>query len=117
MKELEKGLKELNVFANIGRTTTTNKIPQSSQGLNHQSKSTYEATHGSRYICSREWPCQPSMGREALVPLKARCPNVREGNSSGCVSGELFHRVLFRCRWRRHEIIGFEPETKKEDKI
>jgi hypothetical protein len=36
-------------------------IPQSSQGLNHQSKSTHGGTHGSSSICSRRWPCQTSM--------------------------------------------------------
>ena len=33
---------------------------------------------GSRYICSRGWPCQSSMEGEALGPLKAQCPNVRK---------------------------------------
>jgi hypothetical protein len=65
----------------IGRTTSTNQTspsPQSSQELNHQPKSTYGGTHGSSCICSRGWPCQASMGGEALGPLKARCPSVGE---------------------------------------
>jgi uncharacterized protein YqcC (DUF446 family) len=45
--------------------------PQSSQGLNHQFKSTHGGTHGSSRICSRGWPCQASMGGEALGPVKA----------------------------------------------
>ena len=55
IEELEKGLKELNGFATLGTTTKSiNQIPQSSQELNHQSKSTHGATHGSSYICSRQ---------------------------------------------------------------
>jgi hypothetical protein len=46
----------------IGRTTIwTNQYPQSSQGLNHQPKSTHGGTHGSSCICSRGWPCRSSM--------------------------------------------------------
>ena len=79
IEELGKGLKELNGFATIGRTTKSiNQILQSSQELNHQSKSTDGATEGSSYICSRQWPYQILMGREALVPLKAQCPSVGE---------------------------------------
>jgi hypothetical protein len=48
-------------------------------------------THGSSYICSREWPCRTSMGGEALGLVKARCPSVeecqdREERVSGLVS-------------------------------
>jgi hypothetical protein len=79
MEELEKGLKELKGFATIGRTTIlTNQTPQSSQGLNHQTKSTHGATHGSSHIYSRGWPWWASIGREALGPLKAQCPSVGE---------------------------------------
>jgi hypothetical protein len=60
----------------IGRTTISTN--QSSQGLNHQSKSTHGGTHSSSHICSRGWPCQESMGREALGPVKAWCPTVGE---------------------------------------
>jgi hypothetical protein len=35
----------------IGKTTiSTNRAPQSSQGLNHQSKNIHESVHGSSYI-------------------------------------------------------------------
>jgi hypothetical protein len=54
----------------IGRTTKSTN--QSSQGLNHQPRSTHRGTHGSSHICSRRWSCQ------ALGPVKARCPSVRE---------------------------------------
>jgi hypothetical protein len=48
----------------IGRTTlSTNQIPQSSQGLNHQPKSAHGGTHGSSCICSRGWPYLASMWR------------------------------------------------------
>jgi hypothetical protein len=46
----------------IGRTTSTNQTPQSSQELNHQPKTTHGGTHGSSHACSRGWPCQASMG-------------------------------------------------------
>ena len=42
----------------IERTTTsTNWTPQSSQGLNHQPKSTHEGALGSSSICSRGQDC------------------------------------------------------------
>jgi hypothetical protein len=77
------------VCYSIERTTTSiNKTPQSSQGLNHQPKSTHGVTHGSTHTCSRECPCRASMGGEALGPVKARCPSVGEyqGGEAG-VSG------------------------------
>jgi hypothetical protein len=77
MEELEKELKELKRFVTpyIGRTTiSTNQIPQSSQGLNHQPRSTHGETHGSSCICSREWPRRSSMGGEILGPVKAHAP-------------------------------------------
>jgi hypothetical protein len=48
------------------------------QGLKHQPKSTHGGTHGYSQICNRVWPCQSSMGEEALGPVKARCPSVGE---------------------------------------
>jgi hypothetical protein len=69
---LEKGLKVLKGFATIGKTTiSTNWIPQSSQGLNHQPRSTHGGTQGSNHICSRGWPCLASVGEEAISPVKA----------------------------------------------
>jgi hypothetical protein len=32
--------------------------------------------NGYSRICSREWPCQASMGGEAPGPVKARCPSI-----------------------------------------
>ena len=68
----------------IGRTTiSTNQTFQSSQGLNHQPKSTHGGIHGSSCICSRGWPCWTSVGGEALGSVKA------EGRSVGeCQVGE-----------------------------
>jgi hypothetical protein len=43
------------------------QTPQSSQGLSHQPRS----IQGSSSICSRGWPCQPSMRGEVLSPMKA----------------------------------------------
>jgi hypothetical protein len=51
-----------------GTTISTNQAPQSSQGLNHQSKNTHGVSHGSR--CSRGWLSLLSKGGEALVPVK-----------------------------------------------
>jgi hypothetical protein len=70
----------------------TNQYPQSSQGLNHQPKSTHGVTHGFSCICSRGWPSQTSMGGEALGPEKARCPNVGECQDKEAGVGELASR-------------------------
>jgi hypothetical protein len=68
------------VYNPIRRTTiSTKQIPLlllSSQGLNHQPKNTHGGIHGSSCICSRGWPYLASMEREALGPVKARCPSV-----------------------------------------
>jgi hypothetical protein len=67
------------VCNSIGRTAiTTNQIPQSSQGLSYQPKSTYGGTHGSSCICSRGCPCQTTMGGDAFNPVNAQCPSVGE---------------------------------------
>jgi hypothetical protein len=51
-----------------GRTTiSTNQSPKRFQGLSYQQRS----THGSRYICSKGWPCHASMEGEVLGPIKA----------------------------------------------
>jgi hypothetical protein len=57
------------VYNPIGRITiSTNQTPQSSQGLNHQPKSTHGGTHGSSCVCNRgliwhngPWSCEGSM--------------------------------------------------------
>jgi hypothetical protein len=63
-------------------------VPQSSQGLNHQPKSTHGGTHGSSCIFSRGWPSRSSMRGVAFGPVKALCPSVGEcqGQETG-VSG------------------------------
>jgi hypothetical protein len=48
--------------------------PQSSLGLNHQSKKAHGGTRGS----SRGWPSWSSMGGEALGPVKVLCTRIRE---------------------------------------
>jgi hypothetical protein len=56
------------VCTHLGRTTISrNQSTQSSQELKHQPKN----THGSRFICSRGWPCVTSIVREVLGPVKA----------------------------------------------
>jgi hypothetical protein len=53
----------------------------------HQPKSTLRVTHGWSRICSRRWPCQASMGREILGPVKAQCPPSRGMPGKGGWSG------------------------------
>jgi hypothetical protein len=60
----------------IGRAILSTN--QTSRGLNHQTKSTHGATHGSSCICSRAWPCWTLMRGEALDPVKAWCSSVGE---------------------------------------
>jgi hypothetical protein len=71
-----------------------NQNPQSSQGLNHQSKKTHGGTHGSNCMCSRGCPSQSSMGREACegsVPQYRECQGQEAGvgglGSRGRVKG------------------------------
>jgi hypothetical protein len=96
----------------IGETPIwTKQYSQSSQGLNHQPKNTHGGTHGSSYICRREWPCWTSMGGEALGPEKTWCPSVgkcqdREVGVGGLVS-----------RGRGDGIGVFKGETRKGDNI
>jgi hypothetical protein len=76
--ELGEGLKELKGIATpqeeqyqlTGQTPTTTP-PQSSQGLNHQAKSTHGGTNGSSSLYSRGWPYLASVGEEALGPVEA----------------------------------------------
>ena len=66
------------VNSTIGGTTIwNNQYPESSQGLNNQPKKTHGETHGSSCIC-RGWPNRPSMGGEALGPVKFLCPSIGE---------------------------------------
>jgi hypothetical protein len=67
------------VCNHTGRTTILiNQIPQSSQGLNYQPKSTHGewGTHSSSHIFSRGWPCWVSVEGEILGPVKVQCPSV-----------------------------------------
>jgi hypothetical protein len=59
------------VYNPIGRTTSTNQMPQCSQGLNHQPKSIHGETHDSSCIYRRGWLCLALIGGEALIPVKA----------------------------------------------
>jgi hypothetical protein len=49
---------------------------QSSQGINHQPRSTHGGIHDSSLICSRGWTCRASVREEDLGPVKARCSRV-----------------------------------------
>jgi hypothetical protein len=67
------------VCSPIGGTAIwTNQYPQSSLGLNYQSKKTQVGTHGSICICSRGWPSRSSMGGETLGPVKVLCLSIGE---------------------------------------
>jgi hypothetical protein len=59
VEDLEKGLKELRVFAAPlgGAIVSTGQIPRSSWELNHQPKNTHGGNHGSECICGRGLPC------------------------------------------------------------
>jgi hypothetical protein len=80
----------------IGRTISTNQNSQSSQGLNHQPRSTH--VHGSSCICSRGWPSQLSMGREAFGPVKPWCPSVGEFKGREAEVGRLEGATLIEER-------------------
>ena len=79
----------------IGRTTmSTNQTPQSSQGLNHQPKSTHGEMHSSSHIRSRGWPCGTPI-RKALGPVKCQCHSVWECQDGKLESvGELGNTVI-----------------------
>ena len=69
------------VCNSIGRTpilASQTPPPKTSQGLNHQPKSTYGGTHVSSCTCSRGLPYLASMWEEALGPVEAWCPSVGE---------------------------------------
>jgi hypothetical protein len=95
----------------IGGTTSTKHYPQSSQGLNHQPKSTHVGTHGFSRICSRGWPCHASMEGEAFGHVKAQCHIVGECQDREAGVGGLGNRG-------RGDGIGvFRGETRKGDNI
>jgi hypothetical protein len=73
------------------RSVSTN---QSSQGVNHQPRSTHGGNQGSSHICSRGWLFPASMGREALGPLKARCPSVGEFKGGEAGVGGFGHILI-----------------------
>jgi hypothetical protein len=54
----------------IGRTMLAGQTTPCSQDLDQQQRGVQGGIHGSTYICSKEWPCLTSMGREALGPVK-----------------------------------------------
>jgi hypothetical protein len=80
VEEIEKGPKELKGFATPleEEQYELTSILQSSQGLNHQPKSTYGGTHGFSCICSRGWSCWLSIEGEDLDPVKALCLSIGE---------------------------------------
>ena len=60
--------------------------------LNHQPKSAHGGTHGSSCICRRGWPCQASVGGEALSPVKVLCPSIGECQGQEAGVGGLLSR-------------------------
>ena len=95
MEELEKGLKELKEFTTCRKNNNINQPDTpSSQGLNHQLKSTHGGTLGSSHICSRGWPSCLSVVGKALGPLNARCPRVVECKDQETGVGRLMSRGL-----------------------
>jgi hypothetical protein len=65
----EKGLKGDEGVCNPEGITTIS-TNQSSQGLNHQPRSTHGGIHGFSHICIRGWPCQASIEMD-FGPMKA----------------------------------------------
>jgi hypothetical protein len=61
-----------------GISIWTNQYPKSSLELNYQPKKTHGGTCGSSCTCRWEWPSRPSMGGEALGPVKVPCPIIGE---------------------------------------
>jgi hypothetical protein len=57
-----------------GRTTSVGQTTQCSQKLDHQPRS---VQWGSRYVCSRRWPCLTAMGGETLGLVEVWCPSIR----------------------------------------
>jgi len=98
----------------IGKTIiSTNQTTQSSQGLNHQPKSTHGGTHGSSCICSRGWHCLASTRGEALSPVEAHFPSVGECQAVDVgVGGWEGSTLLEAGRGGMRE-----GETRKEDNI
>jgi hypothetical protein len=72
MEELEKKTQgaERGLQLHRRNNSMNQPVPQSSQGLNHQRKSTHGGTHGSSCICSRGWPCGTPRRGEALGHVK-----------------------------------------------
>jgi hypothetical protein len=76
VRERTKGVED--VGNPIGRTTiSTNQTLQSSQGLNHQPKSTHGGSHGPSRICSTGWFCGITVRREPWS-CEALMPQCRE---------------------------------------
>jgi hypothetical protein len=52
--------------------------PQSSLGLNHQSKKTHGGTRGTSFICNKGWPSRSSMRGVTFGSVKVLCPSIGE---------------------------------------
>jgi hypothetical protein len=90
---------------------------QSSQGLNHQPRSTHGGTHGSSCICNRGWPCWASMRGEALEGSMPQCRGMPVwGGGSGWEGGGS---TLIEARGERigYRILGCGVGTGKGDNI
>jgi hypothetical protein len=94
MEELDKGPKELKGFAvprEEQQYEPTSNF-QSSQGLNHQPKSSHGGTHGSRHICSRGCSLVGHQREERVGPVKVLCPSVGESQDREVGGGGLISR-------------------------
>ena len=101
VKELEKGMKEVKGWRGLQphRKNNMNQPdtpPPTSQGRIHQPRDTHGGNHGFSCICSRGWPCQSSIGREALCPVKAwwmpQCRGVQGWRGRNGWEGQHPHR-------------------------
>jgi hypothetical protein len=96
----------------IGRTINMNQPgPPELPRIKYQPKRTHAGPHVANHICSRWWPCQVSMGEEALSPMRAQCPSVGEYQDQEAEMGGLV------SRGRGKEWGVFRGEIRKGDNI
>jgi hypothetical protein len=100
----------------IGITMLASQTTQCSQGLDHQPRRLQEGIHGSRYKCSRGWPCLTSMGGQVGGLVEVRCHRIRQcliggiavGGWVGGWVGERAYRQRRRGRGQMKESVCME---------
>jgi hypothetical protein len=90
-----------------GDCKSTILIPQSSQRLNHQPKSTHGGTHGSSHRCRTGLPYLASVRGEAFGPFEAPCLSI-EGWGGEAGVGWFVREHLDRDKGRGNGIGGLQ---------